>query len=547
MLKKITKRMLCFSGVLGLTAGMLLAMGASVAKTDGLPWEKLPGLLGKGVLLGMVSMVCILLLFAAIPKIAEAMQECRVNRWLSAKAERHKRLYFPVLWGILFLAYVPAFLAYYPAVMAYDVTAQIDSAMLHQMTTHHPLLHTLYLAGVVQIGGTYGNYVPGMVLLSLSQMLIMSGIFAYAIAHTRRWGISELGRLLMLLFFALLPTHAILAVSTTKDVMFSGFVLLVLLKLYDMVYFGEAFFQKKMPSISFVICVILMLSLRNNALHALVVSLPFLYFLVKKQGKRILALCALGIFGYFALNQGLIAATGASAGSGAEALSVPIQQLVGTAVTHDDELLDLEEDELIYGKLPRRLYHYYDPHITDGIKEVFTESYEQYTTEEKLDFLKLWVQVGLEYPRTYVDIFLALTLGYWYPPDVNHANIYEGERQGYLLTDFHDIDSLGTKRPDSLWPSMERWYEQIATENVHQKIPVISLLFAPGTYTWALFFAIAYGLYRKRYGLVLPLVFLAAFFLTLLLGPTVLIRYAYPILVCTPFFLGIGCCAENKG
>ena len=60
------------------------------------------------------------------------------------------------------------------------------------------------------------------------------------------------------------------------------------------------------------------------------------------------------------------------------------------------------------------------------------------------------------------------------------------------------------------------------------------LLFAPALYWWLLLLYMVTALYRKRYRETLPAVFLAAYCLTLLLSPTVLVRYAYPLMVTVP-------------
>ncbi len=43
---------------------------------------------------------------------------------------------------------------------------------------------------------------------------------------------------------------------------------------------------------------------------------------------------------------------------------------------------------------------------------------------------------------------------------------------------------------------------------------------------------------RKKYLLLLPLSFVAGYYLTLVLGPTVQLRYLYPVMAAAPFVLG---------
>lgn len=126
------------------------------------------------------------------------------------------------------------FLAYYPSVFAYDAEGQLYQVIAHDYSTHHPLLHTLFLGAFFKLGGLLpGSYSAGMAMHSVVQMLLMATVFGYTIAYLYRQGASVFLRNIMLLFYALFPTNSILALSTTKDVLFSALVLLYTLSLHQ--------------------------------------------------------------------------------------------------------------------------------------------------------------------------------------------------------------------------------------------------------------------------------------------------------------------------
>lgn len=52
----------------------------------------------------------------------------------------------------------------------------------------------------------------------------------------------------------------------------------------------------------------------------------------------------------------------------------------------------------------------------------------------------------------------------------------------------------------------------------------------------------AVAVYRRKYIMLLPVCFLGAYYLTLLLSPAVLIRYMYPFVVTVP---AICCCMSR--
>ena len=58
--------------------------------------------------------------------------------------ETSDKKYCLKVFGFQLACWTPIFLAYYPGLFTYDVAAQIPQQM-GSYTTHHPLLHTIYL------------------------------------------------------------------------------------------------------------------------------------------------------------------------------------------------------------------------------------------------------------------------------------------------------------------------------------------------------------------------------------------------------------------
>ena len=96
--------------------------------------------------------------------------------------------------------------------------------------------------------------------------------------------------------------------------------------------------------------------------------------------------------------------------------------------------------------------------------------------------------------------------------------------------------------PHSYLPGLRNLMEKIVSDNAYQRIPVLRIIFAPAFYWWMLCLYIATAVYRRKYAMVLPVLFLTAYYVTLLLSPTVLIRYMYPFVVTVP---AICCCLRH--
>lgn len=532
--KLCAKRRLLYSLILGGFAGLFLTLGRAWEFGGSLKW------MGIGSLLRIVAYS---VLFTALNYVLLSKITIREENTFN-KEEIFSRRWFFILWLGIFLCWIPVFLAYYPTIWAYDVGDQVPVIRGNVVTNHHPLLHTLYLETVVRIGSKPGDYELGMTLLSLTQMLGLSGMFSYGIEYTRRWGSGKWCRVILFCFFAFLPFNSILSISMTKDVLFSGCWMVCSLKLYDMIDNPEKFFHSKKKLISFALFLCIMLSLRSNAVYAFVAAAILGIFVLQRNWRKQFALlCLAGLFLYGGFQSCLFHIMKAEKGYSQEAFCIPMQCLVGTAIRHQELIPEYGTGQLLMEVIPRdwfteNLESSYDPHLVDPVKmRWWLIGRDEF---DPVHLIKVWISYGMKYPADYLDIWGTLTLGAWYPFDETHARIYdnyEPERQGYLLTDYRNVPEMAMERPASKWPGLERIYEKVATENVHQRIPVISLLFAPATYCWIMFFALFLALYQRRYQELLPLGMLFLYWGTVLMGPTVVVRYLYPVMVTMPFIL----------
>jgi hypothetical protein len=76
---------------------------------------------------------------------------------------------------------------------------------------------------------------------------------------------------------------------------------------------------------------------------------------------------------------------------------------------------------------------------------------------------------------------------------------------------------------------------------------VVRFLVAPGIYLWCYFFMAIWLLLQKKYRDLLPFTWILGYYGTLILGPTVQLRYLYPLMVALPFFLlYVGKCTEKN-
>ncbi len=468
---------------------------------------------------------------------------------VSGKAQERRRpawqawLFYSLL---IFLCWMPVFLAYYPSVFAYDAEGQLYQVLAGDYSTHHPLLHTLFLGVFFRLGIACGSVSAGMAVHSVVQMALMACAFGWAVSFLYQRQISGRVRAALLLFFAVFPANSVLALSTTKDVLFAAFVLLYTLYLYRIVCSqnpedgqravvreGEKAGGKEMAACVF--WAVLMLLFRNNAVYAFVVSVPIVYIGLGGRTRRhylYMTLLTLVLYGACAFS--LKAVTHAQNGSPREMLSVPLQQMARTRVEAEEEIDPSIRQELEKYIPSEWVFAAYNPHLADPVKS------RAVIHDDPAGLIRTWIKLGLAHPAIYIDAFLDNSLGLWYLWDTSHAQVYGIGTEsgfGYLSTDNRVMPAGFEVEERSLLPGLRVFMERIVSDNAYSRIPVVRLLFAPALYWWLLYLYIVTAFYRRKYRETLPIVFLTAYCLTLLLSPTVLARYIYPLMVTIPVIL----------
>ena len=477
----------------------------------------------------------------------------------SGARERAGKQYRPAQIGtlyaaVIFLCWLPVLLAYYPSVFAYDAEGQLYQVIAHDYSTHHPLLHTLFLGAFFRMGDAWFHSVSiGMAVHSVVQMALMAAAFGYTLSYLYRRGVPAGLRVLLALFYALFPANSILALSTTKDVLFAALVLLYTLTLHRFITKQRCDKTTEQPEtdvlcdrgllLGYVLWAVLMLLFRNNAVYAIILSIPVVCLLLRGEKdmragtwKRYLFGTGIALLVFAVCVAFLKSVTGAQNGSPREMLSVPLQQMARTRVVAEDTLSEEMRQELDRYLPSEWVMAAYNPHLADPVKN------RAVIHDDPAGLIKTWIKLGMQHPQIYIDAFLDNSIGYWYVQDRSHAQIYGIGTEsgfGYLSTDNRTMPAGCEIVEHSYLPALRAGMERIVSDNVYQKLPVIRLIFAPALYWWLLCMYIAKVIYRKRYELLIPAAFLICYYMTLLLSPTVLIRYMYPFVVTVP---AICCC-----
>lgn len=426
-------------------------------------------------------------------------------------------LFFLIVWGIVLLAVWPGF-------FVYDAQEEFNQVAQRRFTTHHPLLHVLLLGGIISAGNKlFGSYNAGIACYMIFQMTVLAVCFTWVLDSLRKKGAPLWLRVAGTLYFALFPVIQMYVLCSAKDTLYSAAMLAVILLLVRLAEEREAFFsgKKNVAALAGALC--LMALMRHNGLYILILLIPAMAALAgRKQWMRaaLSGLCALILT--LGVSAGLKTVFHAEDSENQEMLTVPIQQLARTW-TLSPEVFTEEEEEVLFSFLPREALERYTPKLSDNVKISFNNAaYAQ----DSSAFWRLWLSIGGKAPASYLNAWLLTSYGFWYPDAVLDG--YQGNTVFTFTYGESSYFGYETELPGqrhSFIPWLDALFEKMSLELFQQRVPVLSMLFSPGFLFWVYAAGIVFLVRCGRFRQAAAFLPAGLNWLTVLLGPTSLVRY----------------------
>lgn len=439
-----------------------------------------------------------------------------------------KKISFFKVYAILLICYIPCFIAYFPGCMSYDswyITLQALGII--GFDNHHPFLHTLIWSIFAHMDEWLGVRQIGIALYTTSQLLIMLAIYTYAFIWLYNRKVSDICKKIAFFYYALNPVFHIFTLILTKDVLFSGFFLLLCITFVD--YLENIRKKKSVKALQIRLMAISLLCclFRNNMIYVIIVMTVILFLKFRPHFSDCRGLLISVILYYFIICV-IYPGIGVAQGSVKEMLSVPLSQI---SAVYQKETISEEDKELIFKYIPD--VEQYDRFFADHIKSAFNDNAFR---ENKLEFIGLWCRLFREHPRIYVKAFLTLNLPYWYPE-------MDSVRE-YIETDNYSQD-YPVQRAEVL-PKVYDWYENISeNEAAWMHWPVFRQFYAIGMPIWVLLF-FGIWLYMNNRSLAGTAMLLCVLlWMTYLLGPVSCFRYIEPLLLTYPLWFILSLEKEN--
>lgn len=422
-------------------------------------------------------------------------------------------------------------IAFYPVILSPDPSFQIkqffnvDTKYAESVikldenvniTNHHPVVHTLLLGGCISLGRLIGSDNFGLFIYSMIQVGILSATLSYTIKYLKKVNVSLKVRVMLLIIYSIVPMFPFYAMSAVKDTIYTSFIILYVIFLYDFITFNK---EKKITNMKliYIILLLFLISLfRNNGIYVVVLSFPFIIGYSKKN--RIKTLAALTIFlalttcyskvilPYFKITNGSIR----------EMLSIPFQQTARYVKYYGDEISEKDKKAidkiLTYDTIVER----YDPELSDPIKN----KYNKYATDDDLkDYFKVWYKGLLKHPGTYIEATINNVYGYFYPNSIKWYTYYSYDKRITKdnLVDY-SYNNLQNLR-DSL----------VLYQGIFPYIPFVGLISNIGFNTWILLIMGAYLIiFKKRQYLIVLMPLYASVLICIASPANTYFRYAMP-------------------
>ena len=522
-LKRSEKRLHCVSAVVGSLLAAAIVYGAYAHLVNNIFQSAQVVFLQLAVILGLTVVT--------IPASEEILLLLgRFNQYGRSSCGRNTgRYYFYLVWLLIFAAYIPVFLWFWPGNFVYDAPFQLTEVIDNQYNTHHPLLHTILMGAAYKLGVAMGDASTGFQFYTLLQMLILSASFAYCAYYLYKRGVPRAFRVCVVLWFALFPMHAMFSISATKDVLFAAFFLWFMIFVVRLLFDREPL--RWYTCAGMIVSGVLCCSMRNNAAYAVIAGTVIILLFAKRTRKQKLytagLLAGICILANLA-NAGLRAATGAKTDDRyRETFCMVLQCLARVASYRSEDVSETDYNEICM-YMQEDAIKGYSPYLADAVKSTANE---QLMKDNFLNFMKLFVKMGLKFPDEYIEAWVTNTMGFWYPLD---RGVYaSGTIEFYhkLMWKEHEI----IKREYCGWP--EAIYGKLYYLGEYVKVPVLGYLHRPDCWIWFLTYFLFWSIYKKRRtaGLTaaIPIMYLA----TCYLGPIAVLRYIYCLVVITPLIL----------
>ncbi len=420
------------------------------------------------------------------------------------------------------------FVVVYPGNFCYDISRQLIEYRNNTYSTHYPPAFCFIVGTLVDLGrNIFGSMNGGVAFYVAVQATTTNFVIAHIIVELSKRLKNKTFHKLSVAYFLLHPFVYNLILSTCQDVFFGCAFILVLLELVR-ISEEKDYFSSKKNFLKLFVYTFLMCILRNNGLFALIPVVIIGLIFLKQRRMKFLLFIGAPIF-TFLVGYNLIFLNAINVNRESilhESLNIPVLQ-IARAIHYDRNVVWDNNLNRFFAEDCEWYYYGVYPALSDSFKLCLKD---EAIKRKPLDFVGLWMKIGMEAPNRYIEA-----------PGVSSLVMY------YPWADFAKADSIvyrsyieyGNGVPDEererILPAADDFLRDFFQDGkTWNKIPVFRIIWGAAFSVYLFLIALALALYRKTKEYVLPLGLIFGILLTIFLAPAVMFRYMFPVVLATP-------------
>ena len=456
-----------------------------------------------------------------------------------------------IMGGLFVVAWLPYYILFFPGTANVDTVVQLMQSFeipsyineitpIHPpeayYTNHHPFATTKLFEAFFKLGlNVFGDINIGVAIYVFLHMLFLATVFTVSLQYLRYIGITRKRILFVQLVIMFLPIFPMYAICMVKDTLFSAFLLLLIIMMYEVARTNGECFRKWWFDVLLAVDSALIMLAKNYGMYILIIVAVVYAIVYRKYILQVLVSFVPIILVYqFLWISVLLPLWNVAPVGKQEALSVPFQQTARYVSLYGDEVTE-EEKEAINGVLPYdRLKKLYEPMLSDWVKEKYNQ---EATSEDMRKYFDAWWQMFLKHPGTYIESILNNTYEYWDIDKISDLEYYEFEP--YLQK--HDpkgqYEELYVTNNYNTGGERYAVYQLIL---MLEKTPVVNIFASLGLLPWLILFMIIFSIFQKRGKYVLDFLVPVIIYAICMVGPdNGNSRYIMPVIYALPYLIAL--------
>ena len=525
------------AAVLALLLATFVVVGVSFKETNSSAWFSASagafvGSLIAGVFLAAFLYVVLVTLFGWLDRRWDAVTRAPRTAPRSSMPGAVRRWLLPA-WLTIVAGWLPWLIVHYPGNIDSDTVTQLfEWLRLSERSDHHPWFDTMVFGWFWSLGHALGSYSYGLFILVLLIEIATALGFALVIAYLGGLGLPRRARWVLTVVVAVFPVFFTTPSVLSKD-SFAGVFWIPFLVIFTEALRTRArvLMRPWVGAGTVVLMIPLILAQRPNFYLVMLCVVVLLLVAARGTRWRLLAGSAVVVFvTNIVWPMVVLPAWHVKPGSLTDMLSVPVQQTARTVKEHGASLPASERRAIDAVLRYDGLAEAYVPTRSDNVKGRWNGNA---TRSQELAYARVWLVEMFRYPGTYAAATINNTFEYFTPVtpidfqnnlnlsryiDFWHSRAFKTTTRAQIV---EVVDALHTPRP--LQQAQHSWNLVTATTSATDPLASKALYCS-----WIPLVALAMGLRRRNWFLVLATVPVFVNLAILIAGPIALPRYMIP-------------------